>query len=75
MATFKYSATVNGNRRSVILSAPSTTGADEIETIVDNDARLYDIFYRGATDAEKDPDAREDVLVERFIQVWVEVDS
>lgn len=69
---YRYSATVNGKRRQVVVFAPKDTSAAEIEaTFVDNNEKNYNLFYRGATQEDFAAE-REDVTVE--IYGWSEVD-
>ena len=69
--TYRYTATVNGKRRMVIVTGARGLDASEvIALLVDNHETNYKRFYRGAT--EKDYEAeREDELVE--VMDWSEV--
>lgn len=64
--TYRYTATVNGRRRMVLVTGPRGLDAGQvIAELIDNDEKNYARFYRGAT--EKDYDAvRENELVEVY---------
>lgn len=69
--TYRYTATVNGRRRSLIITGPRGLSAGEvIAELIDNDPKNYARFYRGATDKDYDAD-REDELVE--VYDWSEI--
>lgn len=69
---YRYSATVNGKRRDVVVYAPKGTGSGAIESeFIDNIEANYKRFYRGATPEDFEAE-REDVKVE--IYGWHEVD-
>jgi len=64
--TYRYTATVNGRRRSVIVTGRRGLDAGQvIAELIENDAKNYARFYRGATDKDYDAD-REDELVEVY---------
>jgi len=64
--TYRYTATVNGRRRWVIVTGPRGLDASQvIAELIDNDPTNYSRFYRGATAKDYDAD-REDELVEVF---------
>lgn len=70
--TYRYSATVNGKRRSVIVTGlRGLEAADVITELIDNDEKNYERFYRGATPQDYDAE-REDELVEAYD--WHEVE-
>lgn len=71
MRTYRYSAMVKGKRRLVMITAQDGLDAHDVETLVDNTEKYYDMFYLNATDEEKDPDLRENVIVEAY--GWYEV--
>ena len=64
--TYRYTATVNGRRRTLIVTGPRGLSADQvINELIDNDEKNYSRFYRGATEEDCDAD-REDELVEVY---------
>ena len=64
--TYRYTATVNGRRRTHIVTGPRGLSADQvIAELIDNDEKNYSRFYRGATEEDYDAD-REDELVEVY---------
>lgn len=66
MRTYRFSATVNGKRRSATFSAPDGLESHwEIEAYMDNDRAAYFEFYEGATEADFDAE-REDAKAERW---------
>lgn len=51
--TYRYTATVNGLRRSVIVTGPRGLDAGEVITeLIDNNEKNYKRFYRGAIEAD-----------------------
>lgn len=68
---YRYSATINGTRRSIMFSAPIGTTFDDACLMVDNIEALYVKFYGDATAEDYDAD-HEDATVEVF--AWGEVE-
>lgn len=69
--TYRYTATVNGRRRSVVVDGPRGLDAGQvISELIDNTEINYRRFYRGATQADYEAE-REDELVE--VYDWSEV--
>ena len=84
--TYRYSATVNDTRRSVIFSAdpeewghesypddPAEFNLSTAELYVDNEFDTYSAFYKGATDADYDAE-RENAVLEVYGWTIVEAD-
>lgn len=73
MVRYRYSADVNGKRRSVeFYGRDGLTSGEIIATYVDNNNGNYNHFYRDATQEDLDAE-RENDLVETY--GWSEVDS
>lgn len=69
---YRYSATVNGTRRTIMFSGPVELTFDDACLMVDNTEALYVKFYADATAADYDAD-HEEATVEVF--AWSEVES
>ena len=64
--TYRYTATVNGRRRMVVVTGKRGLSGDEVITeLIDNDEKNYARFYRGATDKDYDAE-RTDERVEAY---------